>query len=197
MKKKIWITLLALLIVGGVCGATLAFFTDAKDLKNVFVMGDIGITLSEPAFEEATEGTYHMENAKFNQTITKDPQITVADWSMDVYLRANITYKGLNEQEIDQIEDNIKFEDGWYKGEDGKYYYNKKAAKNDVVQIFSEITIPDEWDDGIHKKEFEVNVNAEAIQADYFTPDTKEETGGRIIITSWKNKNGTIVSVEQ
>lgn len=194
-KKNIWIALLALLIVGGVYNVTLAFFTDAKNQTNVFVLGKVDILLSEPQFSEDTDGTYLMKEVMPNQEIKKDPQITVGPESLDVYLRASITYEGLSDEEIMQFERNIKFKDGWYKGEDGNFYYNKQATKNETIQIFTSVVIPSQWGNEILSREFKVTVRAEAIQSDYFTPDTKE-VNGEVFISSWKNKDGTVVEMK-
>lgn len=194
-NKKIWIALLALLIAGGAVGATLAFFTDAKEQKNVFVMGNIGISLAEPEFAKSTDGTYKINDFLPNQRIVKDPQITVNEDSLDVYLRASITYEGLNEEQAAQLEDTIQWSGGWYKGGDGLYYYNRLATKNDVVPIFTSVVIPWQWGNGMLDNSFKIIVGAEAIQADYFTPETivlDDET----MISSWRNKDGSTVIVK-
>lgn len=194
-KKNLWIALLALLLVGGVLSATLAFFTDEKQQQNNFVMGSIGITLSEPQFARDTEGTYLMDNVLPNQTIVKDPQISVNADSLDVYLRASISYAGLSEEACAQLEENIAFEKGWYKGEDGKFYYNQVASENDVVAIFNSVVIPWQWGNEMLSRDFKIIVSAEAIQADYFTPDTIQKDG-QTMVSSWRNKDGTVVTVQ-
>ena len=82
-KKKLTIAALILalvLLIGGV----VAFFTDQKDASNVFTLGDVEITLTEPSWV-ATNG----QNMSPGKTVAKDPTITNTG-SMPAYVFAEV-----------------------------------------------------------------------------------------------------------
>lgn len=92
MKKKIFalvlcVAMLAIAIVGG----TLAYFTDNKAATNVFTLGNVNITLTEPSYDTkdgSKDGTIHVYPG---QVYDKDPTITVAEGSESCWLVATVT----------------------------------------------------------------------------------------------------------
>ena len=95
MKKKLTAIFLCVALVAiAVAGATLAYFTDeTAKVENTFSLGNVKITLTEPAWDK--EGDHTLYPGK---TFDKDPTITLTDKSMDsyVFLKMEITnYKEL------------------------------------------------------------------------------------------------------
>lgn len=186
MKNKKLGTLvgsLALVATLGV-GATLAYFTDSQDITNTITMGNVDIDLEEPNFDPGDDDDT-IENIKPGQEIVKDPTIIVKANSEATYLRAKITYGNLTTEQADQLEALITFASGWVKSGDYYYYQTKveKSQQNQSIQFFTEVTIPQGWGNEVTKLTFTIDVQAEAIQADNFTPETNDD--GQII--GWNN----------
>ncbi|MEG0549434.1 MAG: TasA family protein [Coprobacillus sp.] len=192
-KKRVIATALAalLLVVGGTF--TYAYFTDAKEETNVITMGNVSIELTEPKFSENTQQTNAMVNVKPNQKIVKDPTITLADGSNAAYVRVKVTYTGeLADAQYSELEAGIKFKDGWTKGTDGYYYFNKALTQTDKEVIaFDEVVIPEQWGDEVANKKFNIVVKAEAIQSDNFIP-TMDGTN----IVGWADSKGNAITAK-
>lgn len=189
MKNKKLIALVAagVLVVGGIAGGTLAYFTDSKDASNVITMGEVTIDLTEPSFPDDKI----IENVKPNQKIAKDPTITLGEDSNSAYVRATITMEGLDAKQQEEMLANIEINVGWYHNPtDGYYYFNTALTKeNPKVVLFNEVTIPETWGNELSKRTFKINVNAEAIQADNFTPTFDGD-----YITGWYYTNGEAIT---
>ena len=176
MKNKKLATLvasLALVAALGV-GATLAYFTDSDTALNTITMGKVDIELDEPDWDEDNPDG-EIDEIKPGQEIVKDPTITVKANSEDAYLRAKITYKDLTPEQAKQLEANIAIQNGWVKSSDGYFYYQYVVGKANFDQkiiFFNKVTIPAEWGNEMAEKRFRIDVQAEAIQADNFTPET-------------------------
>lgn len=188
MKNKKLGTLiasLALVAALGV-GATLAYFTDSDTALNTITMGNVDIDLEEPEFDPDGDGEGEIDDVKPGQEIVKDPTITVKADSEAAYLRALITYEGLTAEQAEQLETNIDIQDGWIKSSDGYYYFQNVVNKSDVDQkivFFDKVTIPTVWGNEMAEKTFKIDVQAEAIQADNFTPET-DDNG---VINGWND----------
>lgn len=187
MNKKKLIPLLsavALVAVIGV-GSTLAYFTDNDSANNVVTMGHVNIELDEPEFSAANEDNT-ITNVVPNQTITKDPTITVVAGSESCYLRAKIDITELNADQTADLLENTNIGEDWVLAEDGYYYYQNAVSKSDedqTVDLFDTVVIPAEWGNEVADLTFEINVSAEAVQADNFTPET-DEAG---VINGWND----------
>lgn len=194
MKKKKLFTLVAavsLVAVIGV-GSTLAYFTDSDSAKNVVTMGHVDITLTEPEFSKNEDNT--ISNVVPNQVITKDPTITVAEDSESCYLRAKIDFSDdLTDMQAEELLAKIEIKDGWVLSTDGYYYYQnivEKTAENKEVVFFDKVTIPELWGNEVADLTFEINVTAEAIQADNFEP---REVNG---VYGWYTSEDVAVTAE-
>lgn len=184
MKNKKMATLvasLALVAALGV-GATLAYFTDSDEKTNTITMGNVDIDLDEPDWDDDNPDG-EIDDVKPGQEIDKDPTITVTAGSESLYLRAKIEYTGLNDAQIADLEPNIDINrTNWVKAEDGYYYYQTKVEKNveaQEIEFFNKVTIPSSWGNEIANVTFTIDVSAEAVQADNFTPETNN--AGQII----------------
>lgn len=185
MKKMISIlSAVALVAVIGV-GSTLAYFTDKDEAKNVISMGNVDVDLEEPIFSEENEDNT-IEDVVPNQSIVKDPTITVKADSESCYLRAKIEITELDEEHVAQLMEGINVGSDWVLSDDGYFYFQNKVEKNGEDQkfvIFDTVVIPAVWGNEVADLTFEINVTAEAIQADNFTPEVDENN----VINGWND----------
>lgn len=201
MKKKNLITLTAAVSLVSVIGigSTLAYFTDSDSATNVVTMGHVDITLTEPTFsEENADNT--IKNVVPNQEITKDPTITVLAGSESCYLRAKIEFSdslkdvsGERDYAAELLE-NINVGEEWVLSTDGYYYYQNKVEKSTEAQdvvLFDTVVIPELWGNEVADLAFEIEVTAEAIQADNFEP---AKTDG--VINGWMTSDGKAITTE-
>lgn len=199
------VALLATFMIGG----TLAYFTDTEETTNVITMGKVNIKLDEPIFDKATDGTDKMTGIYPLQEIEKDPTVTVTDDSLPSYIRVKVEVTGFEalENAAEYLADVEKAllvktgedtygsmaEAGWYKSEDGYFYYRKAVKGADgtvtfgdavvcepgaVIPVFSKFTVPGYWGNEVADKTFNIVVKAEAIQAGNFTPSENGTTYG-------------------
>lgn len=203
---------LGLVAVIGV-GATLAYFTDQAETRNTVSMGHVDIDLTEHKVKQDADGNWVKDEEKpvtsegltFNnvypgQTVAKDPTVTLAEGSGDAYIRIRMDIEadaGFTAADIEALEANIDREiaesGGWKEGADGYYYYNAALTKDaPSAVLFEEVTLPGAaWKNNTASQSFSIKLQAEAIQSDYFTPQTE---GG--MITGWTDENGQPVKAE-
>lgn len=140
------------------------------------------------------------------QAVEKRPMIVLEGDSEDAYIRVKIEYGGaLSEEEessgdeeagrlrkIQELEAGISFSEGWRKGADGYYYYQKKVCPGETIVLFTQVRIPENWGNEIAEQTFSIDLTAEGIPADYFDPWSEDETGASVI-TGWFYTDGTPV----
>lgn len=189
-KKKLTAGVAALILcITGVTYGTLAYFTDKDTRANVITIGHVTGTLTETDEHMRDDNTTGKDytNANPGDVLDKDPTVTLDKESEDAYVRVNINYEGLTKEQALAIENNLDISAGWTKSEDGYYYYNEilsnKTGAINSSKVFSKVTIPTEWGNEIAGITFNINVKAEFIQSDNFTPVT-DEAGN---ITGWGN----------
>lgn len=169
-----------------VVGATLAYFTDTDTKQNVFTLGKVSGTLTE---DGSTDGTTREDGGRDytditpGKTLSKVPVITLDANSQKAYARMKIEYTGLTAAQIAEFQQGITLNPGWALGTDGYFYYNTVLNPGDTATIFNTVTIPATWGNEMAEKSFSMNLKAELIQSDNFTP-TKDTAGN---ITSWGN----------
>lgn len=184
-KKKLMglLAAVAVLLIATV-GGTLAYFTSRDTRSNVITMGKVDGTLTETGEQGRDDGTTGKDygSVKPGQRLAKDPKVTLARDSEDAYARIRINYNTLNEKQINELESLLVLNGGWSKSSDGYFYYNKLMEAGDSSTIFDEVKIPASWGNEIAGLTFTMDVTAEFIQADNFTPVIDEQTGN---ITGW------------
>lgn len=169
------------------------YFTDSDSKKNVITMGKVdGILdetttdISNPNVHETSNGIVYNKVSP-GQKLSKIPTVTVKTDSEDTYIRMKITITGLEDLDgyAKELEDGLDIQSEWNKGSDGSYYYNKKMSAGEITQaIFTTVTIPNKWSNEFAEHTFNINLQAELIQADNFTPVTED---GKIV--SWGTVN--------
>lgn len=171
MKKKIVaIALVACLALTVIAGATLAYFTDKTEVKkNVFTVGNVDITLTEPKWD--ANGTQDAPEVYPGEKLAKDPTVENVG-ANPCFVRIKVTGldclapAGLITLKTDYVE-GISAE--WVEYE-GYYYYYKDgcgvlAAGVKTDALFDQIVIPTDLKNGDAQTRFHVDVYAEAVQA--------------------------------
>lgn len=192
-------------------GSTLAYFTDSENETNVVTFGHVDISLYEPEVSLKEDGTSYeiKEDAKTTtegveyghvtpgEVLPKVPTIEVNKASERAYLRARLMIFDEKESflvadegqktKVEELIENIAFHDGWVMGQDedgnwdGYFYYKDIVNPGEKQVIFNQVTIPATWGNEVADVTFKIDVTAEAVQADNFTPVT--DANGNII--SW------------
>ena len=175
-NSKLLVFALSLVAVAAVgVGSTLAYFTDNEEATNVLTMGNVNIDLTEENWSGNKEGV--VPGASYE----KDPPVTVKNGSSDCYVRVKLVYDGMTEEQIAQFTDdntadgNLDIQEGWVES-DGYYYYQNVMSAGKSATLFENILIPYSWGNEMVGKTVSLTVQAEAIQADNFTPVYEEET---------------------
>lgn len=195
-------------------GGTLAWMTDKAEVSNVVTMGNVNIKLEEPVFSSSSmsdyiDGAYVKKGFIFpGDSFLKDPTITNIGHN-PCYIRAKVELVLKRDGEVIAnnavqlsdgttrvitAEDFFSPNDGWTKSsQDGYYYFDSivpTTGNGSSVALFktakdgNTIHVPTEWGNEIVGISFQLNVNAEAVQSEHFTPST-EVVGGKTVIRNW------------
>lgn len=167
-KKKIVSLCLALALMVTLCvGGTLAYFTDTDDATNTFTVGNVDITLTEPNW--TSTGSEDAPEVYPGEALAKDPTVT-NNGANPCFVRIKV--EGLNclgnagmiTYRTDYVTD--KLGDNWVKGTDGYFYYNKVLGVGATTDaLFDQIVMPTGLTNGDATTAYNVNVTAEAVQA--------------------------------
>ena len=179
MKKKIvalmlCIAMLAIAVVGG----TLAYFTDNKEVTNTFTVGNVKIELTEPEWKES--GFEDAPEVYPGEALAKDPTVKNIG-ANPCFVRIKVEGLDCLGEEAGKIIYRTKYVDGalgtdWVLHTDGYFYYyvggangvggsGVLAAGKTTVPLFDQIVIPTALKNGDGSTKFNVNVTAEAVQA--------------------------------
>lgn len=176
MKKKIATG--ALLVAFGataVTGATLAYFTDNEQAENVFTVGNVNITLTEPNW--VGEGSVDAPEAYPGEALKKDPTVTNVG-ANPCFVRIKVTGwdaltpAGLITYRTDYVAN--KLGDNWeYNTDDDYFYYTEvlpvdnpdtEINEGETDALFDQIVMPTDLTNG-YTGEYTLTVKAEAVQA--------------------------------
>lgn len=91
-----------------------------------------------------------------------------------------------NEQakRIRELQNGIRFCDGWSEGSDGFYYYQERVVHGSVIPVYEQIVIPENWDNHMAEQVFTIELSAEAVRADALEPWFSER-GEEAEIRNW------------
>ncbi len=224
MKNKKIITAAAVTALIGVIGvgATLAYFTDNDIAENVLTLGHVDIDLDEPNYDgdDEYENIVPGDVIEKDPTVTLDPasedaylrmrmEIDIKKLVFDVSGNNVISETDLDPQlEADAIKDimdgaagttglmaQIEANNWYYNATDGYYYFNEKLTRdNNQAVFFTQVELPVTWDNQMAETIIRLDVYAEAIQADNYTPVTDMVTVNGVekeMITGWTFTDGT------
>lgn len=216
MKKKKnlikIISIMALLAVVIGIGATLAYFTDYDFASNIIGTGHVDIILTEDMEDpENPEGPVipyvDPVNLEPGAMISKMPKITVAEDSLDSYVRAVITVTNPEAAVPPVTIENIDIDENWVtvadQQESGKWYCYYIGGEDegilkagDSVYVFNQIELPGAWELEMNDQKILVDVVAQAVQAEGFTPTYQRDADGRITSCAWLDADGEEVEAE-
>lgn len=159
-------------------GGSLAYFTDTDQADNVFTLGSVEITLTEPSWDPELTPVYP------GQSLAKDPQVTNTGLS-PCFVRMEVNGLDVFGEmgRIDLETDGIpgKLGDGWFAGSDGCYYYSAPLEPGQVTPpLFQSIRIPTGITHGDGETLYSVRVSAQAVQAQGAKPDYTAMTSAEI-----------------
>lgn len=183
-KTKSIIAIISIIAVIGVAGI-IAYFTDTATVTNHATMGIVDIDLKEYMIDENGNKVEWQDKTNIvpGEVISKIPEINCVSGAVDCYIRAKVEIycKDENLQTSTQMLtlDNLNVNEGdWYYCETDGYFYYKTILtdKSDPVVLFTEVTIPATLNNTWSLEEFSIDVTAEAIQSQNFTPDFSANT---------------------
>ena len=165
MKKKIISVALVICLIAVAAVGTLAYFTDSEEAENVFTVGDVNITLTEPNWEST--GKEDAPEVYAGEPLAKDPTVT-NDGSNPCFVRIKVENldqfgnKGAITYRTDYVAD--KLGENWVKGTDGYFYYTKVLEVGATTDaLFDQIVMPTGLTGG--EEADPILVTAEAVQA--------------------------------
>ncbi|MBE6572881.1 MAG: hypothetical protein E7652_00635 [Ruminococcaceae bacterium] len=137
-KKVLLLAASALLLVSLSVGLTVAYFTDSDEVKNVFTVGNVDISIDEEGAEENDDGSYGQtyEDIVPGEVYPKAPTVTVEEGSLESYVRMMVTVKFENALDDTYLGDKL---DGIFKGVDNeKWILNAKTVADDMTSVVYE-----------------------------------------------------------
>lgn len=162
MKKKILSIALVVAMVAVIAAGSLAYFTDKDSKDNVFTVGNVDITLTEPNWDNEEK-----EDVYAGEPLAKDPTVT--------NVGKNPCFVRIKVENLDQFgnENLITYRtkyrdgalgDGWVMVGD-YFYYNKVLATTETTSaLFDQIVMPKGLT-GTEQNVKPIKVTAEAVQA--------------------------------
>lgn len=170
------------------CLLALLGLTGIYALPKVYVLyqantGKVDICLKEYMLEEGKEVPW--KNGKDvlpGGFVSKIPRIR--NDGVECYVRATVSFSSQKESEKPLSLENLEgISSDWVR--DGDYFYYKHTVKpGEKVELFQGIRIPWEWKTSDEDNVWKACVRAEAVQAEYFSPDfTGEDPWGMKVYT--------------
>jgi len=187
-KKSLALAAIAVLMVGSLATAfTLAYFTDTADATNTFTVGNVDISLAEPAWTDGENPGNEM-TANPGVAIPKDPTVT-NDGDNAAYVRVKVTLDNANAFIAAANKYHITNLATIFAGHDESkwdraaiiqptatsdtltYVYNYEgplAPDASTGPIFTSFTLPSQFGNADVGATFNIKVVAEAIQVESF-----------------------------
>lgn len=192
MKKKVVTLCLVLALAAiAIAGGTIAYFTDTANADNVFTVGNVDITLTEPNWEG--QGSKDAPEAYPGEALAKDPTVK-NDGENPCFVRISVTGLDSLAPAGDIIYrtgyvDN-KLGDNWEDGGDGYFYYNQVLNVEETTDaLFDQIVMPTDLTNGNAETEYKVVVTAQAVQAQGAKPSwTAVQSMSVADIAEWFDK---------
>lgn len=167
MKKKVLSIFLVVALVAIAAVGTLAYFTDEDDATNTFTVGNVDIELTEPNWK--AQGSQDAPEVYPGEALAKDPTVTNKG-ANPCFVRIKVTGldclgdAGMITYRTDYVDS--KLGDNWVLHTDGYYYYHMVLAAGATTDaLFDQIVIPTALTNGDGETEYDIDVVAEAVQA--------------------------------
>lgn len=183
MRKKVALTAAAVAMVGTLAvGGTLAWFTDTETATNVVTMGNVDIQLEEDG--SATEGEepgkitgtgLEYEKIMPGDTLAKEVKVVAENDSAPAWVRVKIycdtvTDAGNVVERLEFLLNGESIDATWTVEDDQAVAIIEAPTQFDAGDewtIFDTIKIPESWGNDYEFNSFDVQIVAEAIQADH------------------------------
>jgi predicted ribosomally synthesized peptide with SipW-like signal peptide len=165
-KKIVTVCLVVALLATGLIGGSLAYFTDTDEKENVFTVGNVGIVLTEPKWDNG--GAAEAREVYPGEALAKDPTVT-NDGANPCFVKVKVEGLDILQPE-GMITYRTAYKDGelganWKLHEDGYFYYEKVLQPGEsTTPVFDQIVIPTTVTNG-NGVEKSVDVTAYAVQA--------------------------------
>ena len=196
MKRVLKVLLAGMFAAGSiaVCAVAYGKFSNSVTVTNHISTGDINISLKELEKKNGREIVYQDNKTILpGDKISKIPRIT--NQSEPCWIRVKITYtdnlenrKGLDDSNLTGMS---KY---WIKK--GKYFYcTRKLEQGDSIDVFTGISVPEEWEQPYQEKKLGITIVADAVQAANISTDFKDMTpwGNQKILRCIHDTSGRIV----
>lgn len=144
-------------------------------VKNEINTGAVKIELEEYSMDSGKETLFEETNyagVMPGQIISLIPRIS--NVGAPCYIRAKVLYSDEGSGLV--TVNNLNGVSSDWVNKEGYWYYKPIAKSGEKIDIFKTFTIPTDLPNSYQGKEFQLNVIAEAIQADNFSPDFNSET---------------------
>lgn len=161
-KKILSVALAASLAAVAVVSSSLAYFTDTDQKDNVFTVGNVDITLTEPNWD--AEGKEEAEDMYPGEAVAKDPTVT-NDGANPAFVRIKVEWPDTPKvtYRTDYVDN--KLGEGWVEADDGYFYYTKPLEIGKSTDaLFDQIVLSTETTNG-YDGSYDIVVTAEAVQA--------------------------------
>lgn len=161
-KKILSVALAASLAAVAVVSSSLAYFTDTDQKDNVFTVGNVDITLTEPNWEAT--GKEEAEDMYPGEAVAKDPTVT-NNGANPAFVRIKVEWpeSPVVTYRTDYVDN--KLGEGWVEADDGYFYYTKPLEiKESTDALFDQIVLSTDTTNG-YDGNYDIVVTAEAVQA--------------------------------
>ena len=167
MKKVLAMILVICLAMAIGVGATLAYLKDDASVTNVFTVGNVTIELTEPEWEKT--GKEEAKEVYGGEALAKDPTVTNVG-ANPCFVRISVTgldclgNAGMITYKTDYVLNALG--NNWVKHTDDFFYYTKPLAVGETTDaLFDQIVIPTGVTNANGNVEYNIVVNAYAVQA--------------------------------
>lgn len=200
MKKYVKRTFPFVILLGLLIGGwnIYAYFEDSITVTNYIKTGDVNIGIQEYEIKNGREVLYENSKTIFpGDIISKIPRIT--NYAEPCWIRAKVSFENdKSEQDGFSSKNLLGISDNWVlKGE--YYYYTEILDYNESIDVFKEVMVPTEWTREHDGQNLSIEVLAEAIQAENFTPDftAMSPWGNEEIEMCVHEENGTAACIKE
>ncbi len=166
MKKRTLILVLSVAVIAaGAIGATIAYFSDQTEpANNVFTVGNVGITLTEPAWLASGGGYENSTNVYPGEKLAKDPTVTnTGDNPCMVRIKVDKSADWITLEGLDTA--------NWKANGDYYYYLKPLASGDNTTALFQGIGIPTDVTNA-DSGNYDVKVIAQAVQSEGISDTT-------------------------
>lgn len=166
MKKKILMLALLVLCAAMAIGGTLAYFTDAKNARNVITTGKIDITLIEKNAQGEDWTDTPVEAMPGSEIVKK---VTIKNNEAEAWVRAKAVVTVKKGETVMTYEPEmiaIDYNTTDWTEKDGWYYYNDSLKTGGVTkELFTKVTFDGEtMGNDYMDTEITIDVSAQAVQ---------------------------------